>query len=91
MRKKVSSKDPLDELSEAQLFCTVGRALYGASWKLPLARALNLGLSTVNRYAAGERQVIPGLWSELAALARIRASRLESDLKLLSDFARARG
>lgn len=57
----------------------VGQALYGPRWQTDIAR--DLGLSDSRRarqWMAGERPIPPGVWADLAALARARKLLLEA-------------
>ncbi len=55
----------------------IGRRLYGERWVLMLATALRINPRTFKRLLKGEREIPPGVWSELANLCRARGRELQ--------------
>jgi hypothetical protein len=54
-----------------------GEALYGSAWQSELSRALGLCSSRrLRAWLAGDRQIPPGVWADLAALMRKRGEAL---------------
>ena len=52
----------------AELFASVGKALYGRQWKSEMARNRNVRDKTVDEWAMGVGPAIPvGVWDELRA------------------------
>lgn len=49
-----------------------GEALFGPRWKMPLARALDISVRTIKRYAKGETEPQPGVLDDCRALMRDR-------------------
>lgn len=55
---------------------SVGSALYGENWQSAVARDLDVAIRTVQRWAAGEFDIPPGVWADLAKLCRKRGAEL---------------
>ncbi len=53
---------------DAGTFERAGTMLYGADFRLPLSRALEVGERSVRRWASGEGPIPEGIWSELRSL-----------------------
>ncbi len=54
----------------------VGAALYGPQWQSQLARDLGVAIRTMQRWAAGEFTIPPGVWPEIANLCHERGDAL---------------
>ncbi len=55
----------------------VGGALYGPQWQSQLARDLGVAIRTMQRWAAGEFTIPPGVWPEIGDLCRARGNALK--------------
>ena len=62
----------------------LGALLYGPEWQSPLARALDVNLRTMQRWAAGIHQPPERLWGDIAALLRERRIEIDAALAELS-------
>ena len=49
------------------MFCYVGREMFGACWPGDMAEALDVSVRTVQRWQSGKNPIPPGIFSELAA------------------------
>ena len=58
-------------------------AIYGREWVKPTASKLNVDVRTVQRWAAGEHGIPPGVFAELLPDARQAAKRLRDELSAL--------
>ena len=58
------------------MFSKVGEALFGPSWRLPLAIALKNGERTVRRWQKPGAVIPDGVGSDLAVLCREHAGKL---------------
>lgn len=77
--------------TNAQLVARAGRALYGADWQSPLARALELQLRTVQRIAAAAEAgqpypVAPGVLTELSDKLRDHSAACAALASEISSF-----
>jgi hypothetical protein len=61
----------------------VAPLLYGPTWQSALARALDVSLRNVQRWASGEREPGPRTWAKIAALLRQRNAELDAILAQL--------
>lgn len=62
---------------KAELFATVGKALYGTQWRSEMARSRNVRSQVVDEWAAGKGPPIPpGVWAELRAELDARRSHI---------------
>ena len=71
-------------MSDLDLFRATGEALLGPLWQSELARQLNVSLRTMQRWAAGEFAIPPGVWADLAnmlAERQVEIAELEPLLK----------
>lgn len=57
------------------LFRATGECLFGPSWQSPLARALDVNLRNVQRWAAGDHPPPDFVWPVLATLLREQGKR----------------
>ncbi len=73
-RRKAAREGKLKR--DHETLATVGSALYGALWQSPLSRDLGVAVRTVQRWAAGEFEIPPGIWDELATICRKRGKDL---------------
>jgi len=64
----------------ADLLQRCAEALYGAGWRTPLADDLQVALRTVQRWAAGEREIADWAWAELDNRLAARAAEI-ADLR----------
>ena len=60
-------------------------ALYGPSWKTPLADALDVNVRQVHRWAAGEVEISPRRWRQIARLIEARQQELAMVLAQLQE------
>lgn len=60
-----------------------GELLYGDRWQSDLARATGVADRTVRAWAAGERRIPPGVWTDIAGLLR---QRQQDGLALLQEL-----
>lgn len=63
-------------MTEIELLRRVGEALHGERWQSPLARDLGVAVRTVQRWAAGDSPIPPGLWSDLCRVLVGRAGAI---------------
>lgn len=56
----------------------IGEALYGPRWQSDLARALEVSIRTVQRWAAGDVAPPPGVYLDLLRLTQERAMSLDA-------------
>lgn len=70
------------------LLTETGEALFGPRWQSELARALELNLRTVQRWAVGQGEPPAGVYAELVLIARERRQALRG---LLPELAKAAG
>lgn len=62
---------------DTMLIAEVGQALWGPTWKGPMAEAVHHQKSAVADWASGRLPVPPGVWSELRKLIRERRHELD--------------
>jgi hypothetical protein len=62
----------------------VAPLLYGPAWQSALARALDVSLRNVQRWASGEREPGPRTWAKIAELLSGRKEELDAVLRQLS-------
>lgn len=67
-------------MTEPELLRRAGEALYGGRWQSPLARDLAVAVRTVQRWAAGDTPIPPGVRTELRHLLDSRAGAI-ADLR----------
>ncbi|MFT8423136.1 MAG: hypothetical protein ABF665_16775 [Gluconacetobacter sp.] len=79
----------MSEQYDNALFCETGRALYGERWQTALATDLAMTVRHVQRLAAGTAPVRQGIYRDLAAVARSRATTLAAIAQSLDDAADA--
>jgi hypothetical protein len=64
-------------MTSAELIRAIGHALWSAGrWRAEMAAALGVGDRPLRRWAAGEVEPPPGIWSELLAAIEARQSEL---------------
>ena len=64
-------------MTDLELFRATGEALLGPLWQSELARQLNnVSLRTMQRWAAGEFAIPPGVWVDLLKLLANRQNEL---------------
>ncbi len=62
---------------KAELFATVGKALYGGQWRSEMARSRNVRAQVIDEWAAGKGPPIPpGVWAELRAELEARRNHI---------------
>lgn len=66
----------MKEMTDLDLFRATGEALLGPLWQSELARQLNVSLRTMQRWAAGEFAIPPGVWVDLLKLLADRQDEL---------------
>ena len=49
------------------MFCYVGREMFGACWPGDMAEALGVSLRTIQRWSSGKNPIPLTIWPELAA------------------------
>ena len=54
-----------------------GQALYGNSWKLSLATALNVDKRRITHWLDGTRPVPAGVWADIKLLAEQRKQQID--------------
>lgn len=54
-----------------------GQALYGSSWKLSLAEALNVDRRRITHWLDGTRPVPAGVWADIKLLAEQRKQQID--------------
>lgn len=59
-----------------KLITQIGESLYGADWKSALASDLNINRKTIQRYASGEYEISPNLYTELQVLLAKRLTQI---------------
>ena len=59
------------------LLIEVAEALFGPSYRVPLAEALGVHERTLRRWLSGETEVPVGVWHDLRRLAEERHERLD--------------
>jgi len=60
-------------------------ALYGPTWKTALADALGVNVRQVHRWAAGEVEISPRRWRQIAGLIEVRQDELAMVLAQLRE------
>ena len=60
-----------------------GVALYGASWKRPVAQYLKISPPYVSAVLKGERKLSPKYWDLLKALHYVRISEIQKSLNTI--------
>ncbi len=65
-------------MDEAELIAEVGHALWGPTWKSPMAEAVHHQKSIVSAWASGRLPVPAGVWSELQELMRRRRHEFDA-------------
>ncbi|HZB55766.1 MAG TPA: hypothetical protein VE527_19180 [Reyranella sp.] len=63
--------------NDAELIDEVGQALWGPTWKGPMAEAVRHQKAAIADWASGRLPVPAGVWSELALLMRRRQHELD--------------
>ena len=63
-------------MTPADQFCAAGEALYGPEWRRKLGDALNVNERQIRRWASGEYEPPPGVWSDLATICETQAAAL---------------
>lgn len=63
-------------MNDLELFCATGEALLGPLWQSELARQLSVSVRTMQRWAAGEFAIPPGVWVDLLKLLADRQNEL---------------
>ena len=63
--------------NDAELIDEVGQALWGPTWKAPMAGAVRHQKTAIADWASGRLPVPAGVWSELALLMRRRQNELD--------------
>jgi hypothetical protein len=64
-------------MNDATLLADVGQALWGPTWKGPMAAAVHHQKGAIDAWAAGRQPVPAGVWSELKELMRQRKHELD--------------
>ena len=59
-----------------ELLREVGEALYGPLWQSEMARELEVAIRTVQRWAAGDNAIPPGVFVDLGGKVRERRAAL---------------
>jgi len=70
------SIEPYVRVRGERVIRQAGRAIFGAGWHGPLARALDVSLRSVQRWAGEKVHIPPGVWPELANLCRAHRKHL---------------
>lgn len=63
-------------MNDLDLFSAIGAALYGPHWQSEMARALDVNIRTVQRWAAGTNELSPWVWDKIPALVVDRQDEL---------------
>jgi len=70
-------------MNDLNLFCTCGEALFGPQWQSEMARALDVNIRTVQRWASGNNDLSPWVFEKLPALLNERQAKLAKLNKLV--------
>lgn len=62
----------------------IGEAIWGGEWISPMARALNISVRTIHRYAAGDSTVPDGIFERLAPCISQAKAELQARLEMLN-------
>lgn len=62
----------------------IGEAIWGSEWISPMARALNISVRTIHRYAAGDSMVPDGVFERLAPCISQAKAELQARLEMLN-------
>jgi len=65
-------------MDEAALIAVVGQALWGPTWKTPMADAVRHQKSAIADWASGRQPVPVGVWSELKEIVHRRRHELDA-------------
>ena len=68
-------------MTDAELFCAIGAALYGPLWMNALARAYGINERTVRRWAMGRMPIPRGVFEKLESALEARAANLLGELR----------
>lgn len=68
-------------LTRPELLAAAGRALFGAEWQQPLARAVSVNPRTMRRWVAGDIAISDGVLRDLVAMVEDMPERARSEAK----------
>ena len=70
-------------MSDLDLFCKCSESLFGPQWQSEMARALDVNIRTVQRWASGSNDLSPWVFEKLPALLNERQAELAKLNKLV--------
>ena len=74
-------------MTDLDLFTAIGAALYGPQWQSEMARALDVNIRTVQRWANGNNDLSPWVFDKLPDLVGQRQAELARLVQLVNDRA----
>jgi hypothetical protein len=64
----IDSLNPSSTSQKANLFRSIGEKLFGERWQSELSPALSVNERSLRRWLAGQDEIPPGVWSDLALI-----------------------